>query len=49
MKYTSYKLIYLERIDTTFNQILCQSFYIPQYSLNIHSIFTQYSLNIYNA
>ena len=34
MKYTSYKLIYLEIIDITFNQTLCQSLHIPQYSLN---------------
>ena len=41
MKYTSYKLIYLERIDITFNQTLCQSLHIPQYSFNYISYLAQ--------
>ena len=54
MKYTSYKLIYLEIIDITFNQTLCQSLHIPQYSLNyilylshIYPIFIPYLSHIY--
>ena len=54
MKYTSYKLIYLEIIDITFNQTLCQSLHIPQYSLNyilylyhIYPIFISHLSHIY--
>ena len=43
MKYISY---FLEIIDTTFNQILCQSFHIPHLS-HIYPIFIPHLSHIY--
>ena len=45
MEYTSY---FLERIDTTFNQILCQSFYIPHLS-HIYPTFIPLFTPTFNA
>ena len=44
MEYTSY---FLERIDTTFNQILCQSFYIPHFDPYISHFILHLSHIIY--